>query len=192
MLPTRNGRNATCLTATGPVKLRNACHKQDLSPIEAGCDCLACTQFLRGYLRHLFLAGEMLGPILASLHNLSYMHRLTRQIRAAIAEGRFSGVSAGSALAGPLRVSGETLSRLGRDAAWRALSRSLAGKISGGYSVSHYPGYDRDGLSQCAKCSTLLSSGNSRVMSGLFSGFVPVLAQARLRRREATRGCWLL
>ena len=89
VLPTRNGRNATCLTARGPVKMRNASHKVDPRPIEEGCDCLACRKFSRAYVRHLFLAGEMLGPILASLHNLTYLHRLTREIRAAIRGGRF-------------------------------------------------------------------------------------------------------
>ncbi len=84
VLPTRNGRNATCLTADGPVRLRNAAHRLDPRPIEEGCDCLACRRFSRAYLRHLFLAEEMLGPILASIHNLAYMHRLTRQIREAI------------------------------------------------------------------------------------------------------------
>jgi len=89
VLPTRNGRNATCLTALGTVKMRNAAHKVDPRPIEEGCDCLACRKFSRGYIRHLFLANEMLGPILASLHNLAYLHRLTRQIREAIRDGRF-------------------------------------------------------------------------------------------------------
>lgn len=89
VLPTRNGRNATCLTASGPVKLRNAAHRRDTGPIEAGCNCLACREFSRGYLRHLFLADEMLGPILASIHNLAYLHRLTGQVREAIREGRF-------------------------------------------------------------------------------------------------------
>ena len=89
VLPTRNGRNATCLTAHGPVKLRNAAHKRDPRPIEEGCDCLACRKFSRGYLRHLFNAKEMLGPILASVHNLSYLHRLTGGIREAIRAGRF-------------------------------------------------------------------------------------------------------
>ncbi|MDB5351157.1 MAG: tRNA-guanine transglycosylase, queuosine-34-forming [Planctomycetota bacterium] len=89
VLPTRNGRNATCLTARGNVKLRNASHKTDSGPIEEGCDCPACLKFSRGYIRHLFLAGEMLGPILASLHNLAYMHRLMREIREAISEARF-------------------------------------------------------------------------------------------------------
>jgi queuine tRNA-ribosyltransferase len=89
VLPTRNGRNATCLTGSGPVKLRNAAHRLDPGPLEEGCDCLACRSFSRAYLRHLFLAKEMLGPILASIHNVAYLHRLMRQAREAIAEGRF-------------------------------------------------------------------------------------------------------
>jgi queuine tRNA-ribosyltransferase len=89
VLPTRNGRNATCLTRAGLVKLRNAAHRTDPRPIEEDCDCPACRRFSRAYLRHLFLAGEMLGPILASLHNLAYLHRLTREIREAIRAGRF-------------------------------------------------------------------------------------------------------
>jgi queuine tRNA-ribosyltransferase len=89
VLPTRNGRNATCFSSEGSVKLRNASHARDPQPIEEGCECLACRRFSRSYLRHLFLAKEMLGPILASIHNLTYLHRLTRAIRQAIAEGRF-------------------------------------------------------------------------------------------------------
>ncbi len=69
--------------------MRNAAHKVDPRPIEEGCDCLACRRFSRAYIRHLFLAGEMLGPILASIHNLAYLHRLTREIREAIRAGRF-------------------------------------------------------------------------------------------------------
>ena len=88
-MPTRNGRNATCQTAAGPVKLRNARHRLDPGPIEAGCDCLACRRFSRSYVRHLFIAGEMLGPILASIHNVAYLHRLTARVRAAIKAGRF-------------------------------------------------------------------------------------------------------
>lgn len=89
VLPTRNGRNATCFTSGGLVKLRNASHARDPRPIEEGCECLACRRFSRAYLRHLFLAKEMLGPILASMHNLTYLHRLTRTIRQAIKAGRF-------------------------------------------------------------------------------------------------------
>ncbi len=89
VLPTRNGRNATCLTAQGTVKLRNAGHRRDPRPIEEGCDCLACRRFSRSYLRHLFISNEMLGPILASIHNLTYLQRLTFRAREAIREGRF-------------------------------------------------------------------------------------------------------
>jgi queuine tRNA-ribosyltransferase len=89
VMPTRNGRNATCFTQSGYVRLRNAAHRLDPRPLEEGCDCLACRRFSRSYLRHLFLAKEMLGPILASIHNLTYLHRLTSRIRAAIAAGRF-------------------------------------------------------------------------------------------------------
>ncbi len=89
VLPTRNGRNATCFSSKGLVKLRNAAQARDPRPIEEGCPCLACRRFSRAYLRHLFLAREMLGPILASIHNLTYLHRLTGAIRLAIAEGCF-------------------------------------------------------------------------------------------------------
>ena len=89
VLPTRNGRNATCLTDQGPVKLRNAAHRFDPRPVEVGCDCLACRSFSRAYLRHLFLAKEMLGPTLASIHNVAYLQRLTLRIREAITQGRF-------------------------------------------------------------------------------------------------------
>ncbi len=89
VMPTRNGRNATCFTDKGLVKLRNAAHTRDPRPIEEGCECLACCRFSRSYLRHLFLAKEMMGPILASIHNLTYLHRLTRSIRQAISDGRF-------------------------------------------------------------------------------------------------------
>jgi queuine tRNA-ribosyltransferase len=88
-MPTRNGRNATCFTEKGYVKLRNAAHRLDPRPIEEGCECLACRRFSRAYLRHLFMAREMLGPILASIHNLAFLHRLTSRIRAAIAAGRY-------------------------------------------------------------------------------------------------------
>jgi queuine tRNA-ribosyltransferase len=89
VLPTRNGRNATCFSESGYVKLRNAAHRRDSGPIEEGCDCLACRSFSRAYIRHLFISGEMLGPILASIHNLTFLHRLTSRIRTAIGEGRF-------------------------------------------------------------------------------------------------------
>jgi queuine tRNA-ribosyltransferase len=90
VLPTRNGRNAHCLTANGPVKLRNARYRLDDGPVEEGCDCPTCSRFSRAYLRHLFMADEILGPVLASIHNLAYLHRLMRSMREAIFAGKFT------------------------------------------------------------------------------------------------------
>jgi len=90
VLPTRNGRNAVVFTRSGPLRLKNARFAEDDGPIEAGCDCEACRGFSRAYLRHLFLASEMLGPILASLHNLRHFQRLMLDIRAAIREDGWS------------------------------------------------------------------------------------------------------
>jgi queuine tRNA-ribosyltransferase len=88
VLPTRNGRNASAFTAAGVVKLRNARHKRDPSPLESGCPCYTCRTFSRAYLHHLFLADEMLGPTLLSLHNVAFYGRLLTEVRQAIAEGR--------------------------------------------------------------------------------------------------------
>ena len=85
VMPTRNGRNSFAFTETGVLRLRNAKYKLDTSPLDPECDCYCCRTFSRGYLRHLFLADEMLGPIMVSLHNISHYHRLIRQIREAIA-----------------------------------------------------------------------------------------------------------
>jgi queuine tRNA-ribosyltransferase len=90
VLPTRNGRNATAFTAGGLVRLRNSCHKRDPAPLESGCPCPTCRRFSRAYLHHLFLADEMLGPTLLSLHNLAFYCRLMADARRAIAEGRFA------------------------------------------------------------------------------------------------------
>ncbi len=94
VLPTRNGRNSFAFTREGYLRLRNAKYKTDDRPLEADCDCDTCRRFSRGYLRHLFLADEMLGPILVSLHNIAYYHRWMRRIRSAIADGRFANLSA--------------------------------------------------------------------------------------------------
>jgi len=84
VLPTRNGRNAFAFTENGPVRLRNNAHINDTGPIEAGCDCYCCKNFSRGALRHFFNSGEMLGPILVSVHNLEFYQRLMTKIRQAI------------------------------------------------------------------------------------------------------------
>lgn len=89
VMPTRNGRNALVFTDEGPLRLRNALHEVDSRPIDGRCPCLAC-RHSRGYLRHLFQAREMLGPILASLHNLTYYQRLMAGAREAIEAGCFA------------------------------------------------------------------------------------------------------
>jgi queuine tRNA-ribosyltransferase len=89
VLPTRNGRNAYAFTAEGPIRLRNSVHQRDKGPIEAGCDCYACRNFSRGAIRHFFFAGEMLGPVLVSVHNMRFYQRLMADIRRSIGEGSF-------------------------------------------------------------------------------------------------------
>jgi queuine tRNA-ribosyltransferase len=88
VMPTRNGRNAVAFTGAGVLRLRNACHQEDLRPLEDDCPCPAC-RHSRGYLRHLFMANEMLGPILLSIHNLTYYQRLMLSARQAIEQGTF-------------------------------------------------------------------------------------------------------
>jgi queuine tRNA-ribosyltransferase len=89
VLPTRNGRNAYAFTAQGPLRLRNSVHQRDGGPIEQGCDCYACGNFPRGAIRHFFFAGEMLGPILVSVHNVRFYQRLMADIRRSIGDGSF-------------------------------------------------------------------------------------------------------
>jgi queuine tRNA-ribosyltransferase len=87
VLPTRNGRNGYAFTWKGVVRLRNRRHREDRSPIDETCDCDGCRNFSRGYMRHLFNAGEILGLTLVSLHNIRFFQRLMVAIREAI-EGR--------------------------------------------------------------------------------------------------------
>lgn len=91
--PTRNGRNASCMTFQGTVRLRNAAHKLDDRPLEEGCPCVACRRYSRAFLRHMFMAGEMTGPILATIHNLTFLQRLMAQVREAIMAGTFQAFS---------------------------------------------------------------------------------------------------
>lgn len=88
VMPTRNGRNALAFTDEGPIRLRNLKHQLDPAPLDPACSCIAC-RHSKGYLRHLFLADEMLGPILITAHNLTYYQRLLAEARAAIAEDRY-------------------------------------------------------------------------------------------------------
>jgi queuine tRNA-ribosyltransferase len=88
VMPTRNGRNALAFTDRGPVRLRNQQFALDREPLDVECSCPTC-RHSRGYLRHLFQTNEMLGPILVSIHNLTYYQRLMAGARQAIAADRF-------------------------------------------------------------------------------------------------------
>ena len=94
VMPTRNARNGHLFTRFGDLKLRNARHKTDERPIDESCGCHACRGgpsggFSRAYLHHLERCGEMLAPMLASIHNLHYYLNLMREIRAALDASRF-------------------------------------------------------------------------------------------------------
>lgn len=84
VIPTRSGRLARAYTSRGEVNLRNARHRSDPRPIDESCLCYVCSNYPRAYLHHLFKTDEMLGPILASWHNLAYYQQLMQRIRDAI------------------------------------------------------------------------------------------------------------
>jgi queuine tRNA-ribosyltransferase len=86
---TRNGRHGSAWTATGKINIRRASYRTDETPLDPECDCATCARFSRAYLRHLFMAEEMLGLRLVSLHNVRFLIRLTEQARAAILAGEF-------------------------------------------------------------------------------------------------------
>ena len=91
VMPTRNARNGHLFTRFGDLRIRNARHKADARPIDETCSCHACgSGFSRAYLHHLDRCGEMLGPMLTSIHNLHYYLNLMREIREALDEGRFA------------------------------------------------------------------------------------------------------
>ena len=87
--PTRMGRNGTAFTSDGRVNVRRAEFRVDARPLDETCDCPTCTRFSRAYLRHLFVADEILGLRLLSLHNVHFLVALMRRARAAIADGSF-------------------------------------------------------------------------------------------------------
>jgi queuine tRNA-ribosyltransferase len=88
VLPTRSGRTAQAFVSGGTLNLRNARFAEDQAPLDPDCPCPVCARFSRAYLHHLFRAGEMLGPMLATEHNLWHYQQLMRALREAIAEGR--------------------------------------------------------------------------------------------------------
>ncbi len=104
VMPTRNARNGTLFTRYGDLKLRNARHKADPQPIDPSCTCYACAGtsgvswndggregFSRAYMHHLDRCGEMLGPMLATIHNLHYYLNLMQEVRDALDAGDFAG-----------------------------------------------------------------------------------------------------
>ncbi len=94
-LPTRVARTGTIFTAAGRMNIRNARYRDDLSPPDPACPCRVCATTTRAYLRHLFHADEMLGPRLASYHNLSFLGRLLREAREALRQDRYEAWMAG-------------------------------------------------------------------------------------------------
>ena len=90
VMPTRNGRNALAFTKDGPIRLRNSAYIDDFRPIDLSCRCPCCTTFSRSAIRHFFNVGEMLGPIMLSLHNIVFYHNLMDKIRENIENGTFA------------------------------------------------------------------------------------------------------
>jgi len=89
VLPTRNGRTGTAFTSQGRKTIKNAQYLSDFTPLDPECDCYTCKHFTRAYLRHLFIAGEYLGPKLLTLHNLYFFINLIKSIRQHIDKGDF-------------------------------------------------------------------------------------------------------
>lgn len=88
VLPTRNGRTGTAFTSQGRIMIRNAQYLRDYTPLDSTCDCYTCQNFPRAYLRHLFIAGEVLGPKLLTLHNIHFFIKIIKAIRKAIKEDK--------------------------------------------------------------------------------------------------------
>ena len=88
--PTRVARNGTCFTREGMLNLRNARFKSDQDPIDSECGCFTCSHYSRGYLKHLFSAKEILGPMLVTYHNLYFLYKMMEEARASIKNNTFS------------------------------------------------------------------------------------------------------
>ena len=90
VLATRVGRNGTALTENGKVVVRNGAYKEDFTPLDANCDCYCCKNYTKAYLRHMINVNEMMGAMMISLHNISYLNRLMREMREAILQDSFT------------------------------------------------------------------------------------------------------
>jgi queuine tRNA-ribosyltransferase len=91
VMPTRHARNGSIFTSQGRIVIKNARYARDPSPLDPACSCAVCQRYSRAYLRHLFMAGEMLGPMLATRHNLHFYLDTIREIRDAIRSGEYNG-----------------------------------------------------------------------------------------------------
>lgn len=89
VLATRVGRNGTALTSNGKIVVRNGKYKEDFTALDPECDCYACKNYTKSYLRHLINVGEMLGGMMISLHNITYLNKLMADIREAIMQDSF-------------------------------------------------------------------------------------------------------
>lgn len=89
VLPTRIARNGTAMVKEGFLTIRNAPYAEDFTPIDSECDCYACRNYTRAYIRHLIKADEIMGGRLLSIHNIRFLERLSAQIRQAILEDRY-------------------------------------------------------------------------------------------------------
>ncbi len=87
VLATRVARNGTALTSRGKVVVRNGRYKEDFTPLDSECDCYCCRNYSKAYLRHMINTGEMMGAMLLSLHNISYLHKLMKGLRESILGG---------------------------------------------------------------------------------------------------------
>jgi queuine tRNA-ribosyltransferase len=108
VMPTRSGRTGRAYTRRGVLNLRNARHAEDDGPLDPDCTCPACRRHSRAYLHHLFKAGEMLGPMLLTWHNIQYYQDLMTELRQAILAGTFE----------------DTAARI--EAGWRAVEQETA------------------------------------------------------------------
>lgn len=90
VLPTRNGRNGQAFTSRGKLNVKNARYAQDQRPLDEQCGCSVCRRHSRAFIRHLYLAGEMLGGILLTHHNLAFFLDTMRGVRQAIRSGQFA------------------------------------------------------------------------------------------------------
>lgn len=90
VLATRVGRNGTAMTSNGKVVVRNGAYKQDFTPLDPECDCYCCRNYSKAYLRHMINVGEMMGGMMISLHNITYLNSLMKRAREAILQDSFS------------------------------------------------------------------------------------------------------